>query len=48
MTVIVLDHLVLTVADIDATARFYCDVLGMVREDFHGADASISATVSTR
>lgn len=40
MTVIVLDHLVLTVADIDATARFYCDVLGMVREDFHGADGT--------
>jgi len=24
-----LDHLVLTVADIDRTVRFYCDVLGM-------------------
>ena len=26
-----LDHLVLTVADIGATAEFYCDVLGMQR-----------------
>ena len=24
-----LDHLVLTVADLDRTVRFYCDVLGM-------------------
>ncbi len=24
-----LDHLVLTVADVEATSRFYCDVLGM-------------------
>lgn len=29
-----LDHLVLTVADIDRTAAFYCDVLGMRRVTF--------------
>jgi catechol 2,3-dioxygenase-like lactoylglutathione lyase family enzyme len=29
-----LDHLVLTVADIDATAAFYCGVLGMQRVAF--------------
>ena len=29
-----LDHLVLTVRDIDATVRFYVDVLGMRRETF--------------
>lgn len=46
MTVIVLDHLVLTVSDIDASARFYCDVLGMVREDFHGADGTARVAVS--
>ncbi|MEJ6396908.1 VOC family protein [Yoonia sp. 208BN28-4] len=35
-----LDHLVLTVQDIDATVAFYCDVLGMEREVFHPADGS--------
>jgi catechol 2,3-dioxygenase-like lactoylglutathione lyase family enzyme len=35
-----LDHLVLTVADIDRTARFYVDVLGMTVEIFHPADGS--------
>jgi catechol 2,3-dioxygenase-like lactoylglutathione lyase family enzyme len=29
-----LDHLVLTVADIETTVAFYCGVLGMRREDF--------------
>jgi len=36
-----LDHLVLTVADIDATVRFYCDVLGMQAERFTPADGSV-------
>ena len=36
-----LDHLVLTVADIDATVRFYCDVLGMEAEQFVPADGSV-------
>jgi len=36
-----LDHLVLTVADIDATVRFYCDVLGMEAEQFTPADGSV-------
>jgi catechol 2,3-dioxygenase-like lactoylglutathione lyase family enzyme len=31
-----LDHLVLTVADIDRTVRFYCDVLGMEAIVFGG------------
>ncbi|MEC3860676.1 VOC family protein [Mesobacterium sp. TK19101] len=35
-----LDHLVLTVADIDATLAFYRDVLGMVPEPFRVADGS--------
>jgi len=29
-----IDHIVLTVADIDATAAFYCSILGMQREQF--------------
>jgi len=29
-----LDHLVLTVKDLDATVRFYCSVLGMEKEVF--------------
>ncbi len=29
-----IDHLVLTVKDVEATVRFYENVLGMVREDF--------------
>ena len=36
-----LDHLVLTVADIDATVRFYRDVLGMQAERFTPADGSV-------
>ncbi len=35
-----LDHLVLTVADIDATVAFYCGVLGMRREVFRPADGT--------
>lgn len=41
MNVHSLDHLVLTVVDLDATVQFYCDVLGMVREDFRPADGSL-------
>jgi len=36
-----LDHLVLTVADIDATIQFYCEILGMVAEEFEVADGSL-------
>ncbi len=35
-----LDHLVLTVADMDASVAFYRDVLGMEAEDFRAADGS--------
>ncbi|KGB82448.1 MAG: VOC family virulence protein [Confluentimicrobium sp.] len=35
-----LDHLVLTVADIDHTVAFYQTVLGMERLEFHPADGS--------
>jgi catechol 2,3-dioxygenase-like lactoylglutathione lyase family enzyme len=35
-----LDHLVLTVTDIAKSVAFYCDVLGMVAEQFHPADGS--------
>ena len=35
-----LDHLVLTVADVDATARWYARCLGMVPEPFTVADGS--------
>lgn len=35
-----LDHLVLTVADVDRTVAFYRDVLGMVPEQFQPADGS--------
>lgn len=35
-----LDHLVLTVADIDQTVRFYRDALGMEAEQFTPADGS--------
>ncbi|NOX74036.1 MAG: VOC family protein [Alphaproteobacteria bacterium] len=36
-----LDHLVLTVRDIEASVRFYVDVLGMVAERFPAADGSL-------
>lgn len=35
-----LDHLVLTVRDIDTTVGFYTDALGMRAEVFHPADGS--------
>ena len=35
-----LDHLVLTVSDIDTTVGFYTDALGMRIEVFHPADVS--------
>lgn len=35
-----LDHLVLTVADIAASVRFYCEVLGMQAQVFTGADGT--------
>jgi len=39
-TVTALDHLVLTVGDIDETAAFYTDVLGMTAQVWHPADGS--------
>lgn len=36
-----LDHLVLTVADLDATLTFYTGVLGMSAESFHPADGTV-------
>jgi catechol 2,3-dioxygenase-like lactoylglutathione lyase family enzyme len=35
-----LDHIVLTVADIEATTQFYERALGFTREFFHGPDGS--------
>jgi len=35
-----IDHLVLTVADIEATTKFYERALGFQREFFHGPDGS--------
>lgn len=35
-----LDHLVLTVTDIDATVAFYTETLGMEAEVFHPADGT--------
>ena len=35
-----IDHLVLTVADMDATVAFYRDVLGMAVQTFQAADGS--------
>ncbi len=46
MSVVVLDHLVLTVADIEETVAFYRDVLGMLREEFRGADGSPRVALS--
>lgn len=37
-----LDHLVLTVADIEATVAFYCDVLGMERVTFGQGRTALS------
>jgi len=36
-----LDHLVLTVADIEESCRFYCGVLGMARETFAGGRTAL-------
>ena len=41
MTITGLDHLVLTVADIEATCVFYVDVLGMTRETFAGGRTAL-------
>lgn len=40
MKVASLDHLVMTVADLDATIRFYRNVLGMEAQQFRPADGS--------
>lgn len=37
-----LDHLVLTVADIEATAHFYCTILGMERVSFAGGRTALA------
>ena len=39
-SVVALDHLVLTVADIDATVAFYAGALGMTAERFEAADGT--------
>ena len=39
-SVVALDHLVLTVADIDATVAFYAGALGMTAERFKAADGT--------
>ncbi len=36
-----LDHLVLTVADIEESCRFYCGILGMARETFAGGRTAL-------
>lgn len=39
-----MDHLVLTVRDLEASTRFYCDVLGLERRDLHdGRTALVGA-----
>lgn len=35
-----IDHIVMTAADVDATVRFYCEVLGMDLQEFQPADGS--------
>ncbi|MEK9753166.1 MAG: VOC family protein [Rhodospirillaceae bacterium] len=42
VTIARLDHLVLTVADIDATCEFYGRVLGMARASFAGGRTALS------
>ncbi|MBL6929559.1 MAG: VOC family protein [Rhodospirillales bacterium] len=37
-----LDHLVLTVADIEATCAFYVNILGMERHEFAGGRVALS------
>lgn len=41
-----LDHLVLTVSDIDRTVRFYVDVLGMTAHSFAGTDGTVRQALS--
>lgn len=41
MKVTALDHLVLTVSDIDAATQFYTSVLGMTVEVVHPADGTV-------
>ncbi len=41
-----LDHLVLTVADIETTVAFYVSALGMIREDFQVADGTTRTALS--
>lgn len=36
-----LDHLVLTVTDLEATVAFYTNLLGMSAESFHPADGTV-------
>jgi catechol 2,3-dioxygenase-like lactoylglutathione lyase family enzyme len=40
MMITSIDHIVMTVADPDATIAFYCDVLGMELQSFQPADGS--------
>ena len=42
MEVTRLDHLVLTVADIDVSAEFYCKALGMQRVEFGGGRTALT------
>lgn len=46
ITVISLDHLVLTVADVDRTVAFYTQALGMQAEIFRPADGSTRTALS--
>jgi catechol 2,3-dioxygenase-like lactoylglutathione lyase family enzyme len=41
-----LDHLVLTVSDMDRTVRFYVDVLGMTAHSFAGTDGTVRQALS--
>jgi catechol 2,3-dioxygenase-like lactoylglutathione lyase family enzyme len=45
LTVEALDHLVLNVADVEASAAWYQRVMGMVREDFKSAQGRIRTSV---
>ncbi|MBL4766110.1 MAG: VOC family protein [Rhodobacteraceae bacterium] len=40
-----LDHLVLTVTDLDATLAFYSGILGMNTEIFHPADGTVRTAI---
>lgn len=42
MNITTLDHIVLTVADIDATCAFYCDILGMERQVTQGDRVAVA------